>query len=145
MYDIKFMANRELLNEIYRNSWSFDYKKFNEFYKRLNEIYNLNSIDVITLCGSYRYKNNQIDFIEKSLVILGYTVFNFPDFHSEYLRLDNNQKSILENVLDGNHKRKIRLSDLIIIVNIDNYIGKSTKMEIEYCKTIGKQFIYYEV
>jgi len=144
MYDIKFVENRELLNVIYRNSWSFDYKKFNEFYERINKIYDLNSIHYITLCGSNRFRET-IDKIEKSLIILEFTVFNFPNFHSEYLRLNDNQKSILESLLDVNHKNKIRLSDLVVIMNINKYIGKSTKQEIEYCKLIKKEYIFYEV
>jgi len=144
MFDIKFMANKELLSSIYRNSWSFDYKRFNRFYERMNEIYDLDSIQYITLCGSNRFKM-EIDMIEKCLIILEFTVFNFPSFHSEYVRLNDNQKSILETLLNVNHMKKIYLSDLVIIMNIDNYIGNLVNKEIKYCKKIKKEFIYYEV
>lgn len=136
--------NEMLLKKIYRNSWSFDFEKFLKFFERMRDIYNLNSIQNITLCGSNRFKF-QIDLIEKSLVILGFTVFNFPNFHSEYLSLNDLDKKKLEIILDVNHMTKIYLSDLIIIVNIDNYIGKSVNSEIKYCKKIRKQYIYYEV
>lgn len=144
MFNIKDMERKELLNKIYVNSWSFDYHKFNEFYYRMNNFFNLNVIKTITLCGSNRFKS-QIDMIEKSLVILGFSVFNFPNFHNEYLRLNNDDKIMLENILDDNHKRKIEKSDIVIIVNIDKYIGNSVKQELRFCKYMKKEIIYYEV
>ena len=47
------------------------------------------------------------------------------------------------NMLDKMHKEKIKLSDAILVVNVDNYIGSSTKSEIEFAKSLGKEIIYY--
>lgn len=41
------------------------------------------------------------------------------------------------------HFKRIELSDAILVVNINNYIGDSTNSEIEYAKKIGKEIIYY--
>lgn len=41
------------------------------------------------------------------------------------------------------HFKKIELSDAILVVNINNYIGESTNLEIEYAKKLGKEIIYY--
>ena len=41
------------------------------------------------------------------------------------------------------HFKRIELSDAILVVNINNYIGDSTKLEIDYAKKIGKEIIYY--
>ena len=41
------------------------------------------------------------------------------------------------------HKEKIKISDAILVVNVNNYIGSSTKSEIEYAKSLGKEIIYY--
>ena len=43
---------------------------------------------------------------------------------------------------EANFKR-IELSDAILVVNINNYIGDSTKVEIDYAKKLGKEIIYY--
>ncbi|MCI8587416.1 MAG: hypothetical protein HFJ49_02255, partial [Clostridia bacterium] len=40
------------------------------------------------------------------------------------------------------HFERIKLSDSILVVNVDNYIGESTNREIEYAKSIGKDIIY---
>ncbi len=41
------------------------------------------------------------------------------------------------------HKEKIKLSDAILVVNIDNYIGSTTKSEIKFAKALNKEIIYY--
>ena len=41
------------------------------------------------------------------------------------------------------HFKRIELSDAILVVNINNYIGESTNLEIDYTKKIGKEIIYY--
>ena len=42
------------------------------------------------------------------------------------------------------HFKRIELSDAILVINKDNYIGKSTKLEIEYAEKLGKEIIYLE-
>ena len=46
-------------------------------------------------------------------------------------------------MLDKMHKEKIKISDAILVVNVDNYIGNSTKSEIDFAKSLGKEIIYY--
>lgn len=42
------------------------------------------------------------------------------------------------------HFKRIELSDSIYVINKDNYIGKSTKLEIEYAQNLGKEIMYLE-
>ena len=46
-------------------------------------------------------------------------------------------------IIDKMHKEKIRLSDSILVVDVDYYIGKSTLAEIEYAKSLNKEILYY--
>lgn len=46
-------------------------------------------------------------------------------------------------MLDKMHKERIKLSDAILVANVDNYIGSSTKSEIEFAKSLNKEIIYY--
>ena len=41
------------------------------------------------------------------------------------------------------HFKRIELSDAILVVNVNNYIGNSTNLEIEYAKKLEKEIIYY--
>ncbi len=45
-------------------------------------------------------------------------------------------------MLDDMHKRKIDMADEIFVVNVDGYIGSSTRSEIEYAKNTGKEIRY---
>lgn len=45
---------------------------------------------------------------------------------------------------DDMHKRKIDMADEIFVINVNGYIGESTKSEIEYAKFLGKEVNYLE-
>ena len=45
-------------------------------------------------------------------------------------------------MLDDMHRRKIDLSDEIFVINVGNYIGESTRNEIEYAKLTNKKIQY---
>ena len=46
-------------------------------------------------------------------------------------------------ILDKMHRERIKLSDSILVVNVEGYIGSSTKNEIEFAKSLNKEIIYY--
>ena len=41
------------------------------------------------------------------------------------------------------HFKRIELSEAILVVDINNYIGNSMNLEIDYAKKLGKEIIYY--
>jgi hypothetical protein len=47
-------------------------------------------------------------------------------------------------MLDRMHLAKIDLADEIFVINVDNYIGDSTRNEIEYAKSKGKRVRFLE-
>lgn len=46
--------------------------------------------------------------------------------------------------LDELHKRKIDLADEVLVLNVGDYIGDSTRSEIEYAEKLGKPIAYLE-
>lgn len=46
-------------------------------------------------------------------------------------------------ILDYVQKEKIRQSDLVLVIDKDNYIGSSTKKQLEYAKFLNKRVLYY--
>ena len=46
-------------------------------------------------------------------------------------------------MLNRMHKEKIKLSDAILVVYVNGYIGDGTNSEIEYAKSLNKEIIYY--
>ena len=94
---------------------------------------------VVTLCGSTRFKEEFIQ-AQKDLTLDGYIVISVGLFgHS-----GDNEVWIegTKEMLDDMHKRKIDMADEIYVVNVDGYIGSSTKSEIDYALAKGKKVNY---
>lgn len=91
---------------------------------------------VITLCGSLKFIKDfvriQIMLERKGHVCLSVTAGeeNIPPTDAE--------KSILDKV----HYKKIMLSDCILVVGQEGYIGESTANEIEFAK-LNNRPVYY--
>ena len=93
---------------------------------------------IITLCGSLKFKEEMMIIAER-LSLDGNCVFT-PVFPI----LDNSERTSEQlKKLKDEHFKKIELSDSILVVNVNNYIGESTNLEIEYSKKLGKEIIYY--
>ena len=87
---------------------------------------------IITICGSYKYKSKMIS-VYKQLTDLGYIVL-FPAMGCE----GHDKKWYLEL-----HTEKIAMSDAIFVVDVDCYVGESTRYEISKAEEFGKETIFY--
>ena len=96
-------------------------------------------IKVITICGSMRYSKEMMKISEELEWKKGYAVIQCV-YNVDGLKYDGLDASILDKI----HRKKIDISDAIYVVNIDGYIGDSTKKEIEYALNSGKEVIYHE-
>ena len=95
-------------------------------------------MEVITLCGSLKFKKEMMKVAEK-MALDGYCVLTPVYPVSEDIERTEEQLIKLKEA----HFKRIELSDAILVVNINNYIGESTKLEIDYAKKLGKEIIYY--
>lgn len=50
----------------------------------------------------------------------------------------------IKNLLDELHLRKIDMCDEVLILNVEGYIGESTRNELEYARSIGKKIRFLE-
>ena len=96
---------------------------------------------IITLCGSTKYKDAFLN-AQKKLTLEGNIVISVGLFgHSG----DNEVwTDDTKTMLDDMHKRKIDLADEIFVINVNDYIGESTKSEILYANLTGKPVNYLE-
>lgn len=99
-----------------------------------------NKYNIITLCGSIKFKTEFMKVQEK-LTLEGNIVFT-PNFFNNIKKEEINEKT--KKMLDEMHRQKIDMSDEIYVINLDGYIGESTKSEIEYAKAKGKKISYLE-
>ena len=94
---------------------------------------------VITLCGSTRFKEQFLE-VQKRLTLAGNIVISVGLFgHSGD---DEVWTEGTKEMLDDMHKRKIDMADSIYVINVDGYIGSSTRSEIDYAKSQGKKIQY---
>lgn len=94
---------------------------------------------IITVCGSYKFKKEMIEITEK-MALQG----NCMITPIELTKSDKNAYTENEALmLDKMHKEKIKLSDAILVVNVNGYIGNSTNSEIKYAKSLDKEILYY--
>lgn len=94
---------------------------------------------IITVCGSYKFKKEMVEITEK-MTLKGNCVLT-PNELTHTDKDAYTKDEIL--MIDKMHKEKIKISDAILVVNVNGYIGNSTKSEIEYAKSLNKEIIYY--
>lgn len=98
-----------------------------------------NKYNIITLCGSIKFKNEFMK-VQEELTLNGNIVFT-PTFFNN-LKDEVNVET--KKMLDEMHKQRIDMSNEIYVINVEGYIGESTKSEIEYAKAKGKKISYLE-
>ncbi len=91
---------------------------------------------VITLCGSLKFIKDFVR-IQITLERKGHVCFSVTA-GEEQLPPTPNEKSILDKV----HYKKIMLSDCVLVIDTDGYIGESTGNEIEFALLTNKP-VYY--
>lgn len=94
---------------------------------------------VITLCGSTKFKSF-FELANAKLTLEGHVVLSVGVFGHSGDEVTDEQKTMLDEI----HKRKIDMSDAIYVLNVDGYIGESTKSEIAYAREHGKKIMYLE-
>ena len=96
---------------------------------------------VIILCGSTKFKEQYLAE-QKRLTLEGNIVISVGLFgHS------GDKEFFIEGtkaMLDDMHKRKIDMADAIHVINVDGYIGESTRGELEYAIEKGKEVSFWE-
>ena len=95
-------------------------------------------MEIITLCGSLKFQKEMMIIAEK-MALEGNCILTpvYPIIEN-CERTDEQLKK-----LKKTHFKRIELSDAILVINKNNYIGDSTKLEIEYAKKLGKEIMYY--
>jgi hypothetical protein len=104
-----------------------------------------NTPRVVCLCGSTKFKEAflqaQYEETMKGNIVLTVGFWHHAEAGITRPPLEPHQKIMLDDL----HKRKIDLADEILVLNVDGYIGDSTRGEIEYATMWGKAVRYLEI
>lgn len=106
---------------------------------------------IICICGSTRFadlhaikrwefeKDGKAICLTINYLPMGYARKMGWSGHNHFGEQAGNKK-----ILDKLHLRKIDLADEVFVLNVDGYIGESTRKEIEYARKMGKPISYLE-
>ena len=102
---------------------------------------------IITLCGSTRFKDAftkaQLEQTLKGKIVLTIGC-NMKSDSEIFGDMSDDEFNLTKEKLDWLHKRKIDLSDEVLILNVGGYIGESTKSELEYARKCGCTIFWLE-
>ena len=103
---------------------------------------------VVTLCGSTRFKDEfmkaQKDLTLKGNIVISVGLFGHSGDKEVWENMDEDTLTKTKIMLDDMHKRKIDMADEIFVINVNGYIGDSTRSEIEYAIKHNKKVNYLE-
>ncbi|MBR6614109.1 MAG: hypothetical protein IKK84_05020 [Clostridia bacterium] len=103
---------------------------------------------VITLCGSTKFKDEflreQKRLTLEGNIVISVGLFGHSGDNEVWENMDEGTLTKTKEMLDDMHKRKIDMADEIFVINVNGYIGESTKSEIAYAESTGKTVRYLE-
>ena len=107
---------------------------------------------VVCLCGSTRFADHHAimrwELEKQGAIVLMINYLYLPAWYAKSQGWNGNdhfgEKEGNKEHLDELHLRKIDLSDEVMVINVDGYIGESTAKEIEYAKGKGIPVVYME-
>lgn len=95
---------------------------------------------IVCICGSTRfYQEFQIAEYEETMkgniyLSVGFYPHSSEEAHGQDIEITPEQKIALDEL----HKRKIDLSDEVLVVSVNGYVGESTRSEIDYAISNNK-------
>lgn len=99
---------------------------------------------IVTLCGSTRFIDT-FNGARQSETLKGKIVLSIEIVTSQAFKDDPRYNDPeLKAMLDELHLRKIDISDEVLVLNVDGYIGESTRAEIIYAEKKGIPIHYLE-
>ncbi len=101
---------------------------------------------VVTLCGSTRFRDQFME-VQKRLtldrcIVISVGLFGHGGDAEVWDGMDEGTLSATKVMLDDMHKRKIDMADEIYVIDVDGYVGESTRSEIAYARCHGKPVRY---
>ena len=107
--------------------------------------------EIICICGSTRFADlhaiKRWEF-ERTGGAICLMINYLPMWYAEQEGWEGNdhfaEQTGTRDILDELHLRKIDMADRVYVINLDGYIGESTRKEIEYAEKLGKAIQYME-
>jgi hypothetical protein len=105
---------------------------------------------IVCLCGSSKWPElHHRVMMEETLkgnIVIPMGLYGHADYPpgAKAITNDGDEATLVKQLLDRLHYKKIDLSDEIIVVTKDGYFGSSTQREIAYAEANGKTVRYHD-
>lgn len=96
--------------------------------------------DVVCFCGSTKFKDQFLKYREQCESLGAIALIPEVFKHADELELTTYQIEVLNEL----HKLKIGLSDYVIILNVNGYIGEQTYDEIDFAAAVDVPVYFLE-
>ena len=106
----------------------------------------MNRPTIICLCGSTRFyeefmqANYEQTMLGKIVLSVGFFMHRAGQVHGETVGITPDDKKMLDEL----HLRKIDMADEVLILNVNGYMGESTRRELAYALAHGKVVSFLE-
>lgn len=102
------------------------------------------SVPTITvLCGSTRFMD-AFHEANQRLSLEGKIVLTVEIVHYDHSTDPQRSSPFQKAALDELHLRKIELADEVLVLNVNGYVGESTRREVSYAERLGKPIHWLE-
>lgn len=102
---------------------------------------------IVCLCGSTRFwRTFQQASLQETMngkIVLSIGAASGTD-DEHFGNLPQPSYELIKEKLDELHLWKVFLADEVLILNVDGYIGESTRRELDYALKLGKKVRYWE-
>lgn len=103
-----------------------------------------NKPKIVTLIGSAKFMNT-FDFVERTLnqrgvIVMTPAIFKHHGFGTNEFYLTPDQHEIYDIL----HQQKMLMSDYVVLISEEGYVGENTQEEIDFCKLHEIQVKHYE-
>ena len=118
----------------------------NRFSVEIDSAYNFfnGGNGIVTLCGSTKFFTECME-INRRLTFDGWIVLMCGSWgHSYHKDLEGNSGINYENVKTLHYKKMLMSQAIVVVTDKSNYIGNSTKAEIEFCKKKNIPIFYFD-
>ena len=93
---------------------------------------------IVCICGSTRFTREMLikqwELTKQGIIVVSWCALP-DDYRKDALNGDTlhiGDKEGVKEIVDELHKRKIDLCDEVFVINVDDYIGDSTRSEVDY-------------
>lgn len=120
--------------------------KYAESIKHIDIVYlePITKRPVVTLIGSKRFMNTfksvEHHLSQRGFVVMTPAIFKHPSFGKNNIALTDSQHQIYDEL----HQQKMLMSDYVVLISEEGYIGENTQEEIDFCKLRGIKVKDYE-